>query len=498
MYSIGLDLGSSSVKAAIIDVDTLEVKASVKYPEHEMAISSPIKDWAEQDPEQWWDSVVTAIRRAIHDADIDVRSIRSIGVAYQMHGLVCIDREGKVLRPSIIWCDSRAIQDGITIEGKMPSAVVTSKLYNHVGNFTAAKLHWVKENEPHIFAQIDTVMLPGDYIAYRMSGHRATTYSGLSEGIWYDFETKDLSQDMLVAVGVRSEIMPEIGHSFDVLGRTDEAFQVLTGIASGTPISYRAGDQPNNAFALGVVRDGEIAATGGTSGVVYAVSDKIRFDPLARINSFVHVTDSQQDMAIGNLLCINGTGIMYNWVRSNFFPDHSYDQLEKIAAQVPIGSGGVSILPFGNGAERMLINKVFDASIHGLDFNRHTKEHLLRATLEGIAFGFVWGMEAMINIGLDLGHIKAGNDNLFQSSVFSRTLSSLTQSRIEICHTTGAIGAARGAAYGAGLIPSLDKAISGIETVATIEPDVDREPYIHAYNRWRELTTDQLTKLSAS
>jgi xylulokinase len=486
MYSLGLDVGSSSVKAAIVEIATSKTVASVKYPDQEMKISSPQSGWAEQNAEDWWEYVLQAIKRAISEGEIDAKDIKSIGISYQMHGLVCVNKSQEVVRPSIIWCDSRAIASGEAILAKLDESVVNHNLFNKPGNFTAAKLQWVKENEPVIYNSIDKIMLPGDFVAMKMSGDIKSTFSGMSEGIFFDFKNHCISKEILQAAGFDSGLLPECGDSFDVLSTTNQSFNKLTGIASGTPISYRAGDQPNNAFSLGVLKDGEAAATGGTSGVVYSVSKAVNFDSQSRVNSFAHVTHTKDNSSIGTLLCINGTGILYNWIRSNNFGNIPYSELEEIASSVAIGSDGLSILPFGNGAERMLNNKIVGASMHGIDFNRHDKSHIVRASLEAIAFAFIYGMEAMKELKIDVSKIRAGNDNLFQSKVFSQTLSTLSGAEITICESTGALGAAKGSAYGAGLYKSIDEAIQGINEIGKVVPNNNSEPYQTAYEQWKK------------
>jgi xylulokinase len=491
MYSLGLDIGSSSIKAAIIDVDSCKVVASVKYPENEMKIDSPQKNWAEQSPEDWWSYTLQAIQLALSTSGIEPSEIKSIGISYQMHGLVAVDQDGNTVRPSIIWCDSRAIESGEALASKMNTEVFTNHLFNKPGNFTASKLYWVKQNEPTVFEKIDKIMLPGDYIAFKMSGEITSTYSGMSEGMFFDFKNHELSKDILNAGGFENSIFPRCGDCFEHMCSTNGIFESATGIKNGTPITYRAGDQPNNAFSLGVLNDGEAAATGGTSGVVYAVSKDVKYDGLARVNSFAHVNHTTSNSSIGTLLCINGTGILYNWIRSNNFEGMSYSELEKIASSCSIGADGLCYMPFGNGAERMLNNRVLGASIHFIDLNRHSKSHLVRAGLEGIAFAFIYGMEAMKDLGIDVSKIRAGNDNLFQSSVFAHTLATVSGTTINIYETTGAIGAAKGAAYGAGLYTSLVDTTEHLTLINTIEPQANKYKYMDTYHRWK----DQLLKL---
>jgi xylulokinase len=492
MVSIGIDLGSSSVKVSIVDTDTLQVLSSVKYPETEMRIESPKPGWAEQNPMIWWDHVCIAICNAISAAQIEATNVKSIGISYQMHGLVIVDKNGDPIRPSIIWCDSRAVQTGEVLTDSIGLENVKHNLLNNFGNFTASKLFWVKLHERHHFDQIHKVMLPGDFIAYKMSGDYTSTYTGMSEGIFYDFKNDNIFDKIFEVLDIDRDKFPTLGGSFDVLTATNAAFESITGIKSGTPISYRAGDQPNNALSLGVLNKGEAAGTGGTSGVIYAVSGDVKYDNLSRVNTFAHVNHSKSDPHLGTLLCINGTGILYNWVKTNFFANKTYEQCEQIAQSVAQGSDGVCFYPFGNGAERMFSNKLLHSSMHGIDFNRHTKDHILRAGLEGIAFSFVYGLEILRELGIELNYLKVGNDNLFQSQVFSQTLADVGKLNIDVIETTGAIGAAIGSAYGAGLIDSLENGFKNLKTVKKIEPTGNQNFSLEVYQKWKSILINQI------
>lgn len=486
MYSIGLDIGSSSIKAAIVDIATGHALSSVKCPSNEMKIISPHPLWAEQHADDWWAYVIESIKLSISQSGIEASKIKAIGISYQMHGLVCVDKNGMSLRPSIIWCDSRAIEMGDLLEQNLDQEVIEKKLYNNPGNFTAAKLLWVKTHEPQIYEKIYKIMLPGDYIAYKMSGAFTTTFTGLSEGIFYDFEEHELAQDVLNAGGFDKDIFPIAGGSFESLCESNMDFENITGIKAGTPISYRAGDQPNNAFSLGVINDGETAATGGTSGVIYNVSSEVMYDPRSRVNSFAHINHEKHNPKIGSLLCINGTGIALSWLRNNFFNQSSYEDLDQMASSVNVGSDGLIHFSFGNGAERMLGNIVKGASFQNMDYNRHSSKHMVRATLEGIAFAFNYGIEVMKELNMNFVNLKVGNDNLFQSKIFSQTLANITGNVILIYETTGAIGAAKGAALGAGYYHNINEAISNIQKVKSIEPIVKNEVYVNAYKLWKK------------
>lgn len=484
-YFLGLDLGSSSVKCAIVDEHGNTV-GNGKFPEKEMVIDAPKAGWAEQNPDDWWNYVLEAIKLALVDAPaVKAQNIKSIGISYQMHGLVVVDDQGKPLRPSIIWCDSRAVEVGNETFDAMGRQFCLDHCLNSPANFTASKLKWVKDNEPEIYNKIHKAMLPGDFIAYKMSGKITTSVSGLSEGIFWDFKTDSVSVDLLNTMGISPDLLAPPSNSFEASSLTNELFAELTGIQPGTPISYRAGDQPNNALALAVLEDGEAAGTGGTSGVVYAVSKSVVPDAQSRVNCFAHVNHTSEDPHIGTLLCINGTGILYNWLRTNFYADRAYPELEKIASEVTKGAEGVRVYSFGNGAERMLGNANPGATIKGLDFNRHTRKHILRAGLEGIAFAFAYGLEVMKEMGIEVRKMKVGDDNLFQSKVFGQTLADVAGVEIEVYHTNGAAGAAKGSAFGAGYFSNLREAVSNIHQVNEYSPSIDAE-LVEIYKDWKK------------
>lgn len=488
MYVIGYDIGSSSIKAALVDVSTGQAVGIAQHPETEMSIRAPHPGWAEQEPESWWDHVCQVTRKLLGQTGTDPSAIRAVGIAYQMHGLVLVDKNRRVLRPSIIWCDSRAVEIGREALQSIGEQRALQCLLNSPGNFTASKLAWVKRNEPQIFEQADKMMLPGDYIALRLSGELATTISGLSEGILWDFKELDVARLVLDQYGLDRGMLPQILPTFSVQGEVTREAAAATGLPAGIPIAYRAGDQPNNALALNVLEPGEVAATGGTSGVVYAVTDQPLFDARSRVNGFAHVNYTPEAPRIGVLMCINGAGIQYSWLKHQVMPGGiSYNDMEKMAETIPVGAEGLTILPFGNGAERILDNHDPGAQICGLNFNRHGRAHLVRAALEGIAFAFVYGMGIMKDMGLEANVMRVGNDNLFQSGTFAGTVATLTGSRIEILETTGAVGAARGAGLGAGIYASAAEAFREVRLGGIIEPVAGDAAYQEAYERWGEV-----------
>jgi len=486
MYSLGFDIGSSSVKVALLDVETGQAINSAFYPKEEMAISTPMTEWAEQNPSDWWANLKLALADVLKACNVDKKDIKSIGISYQMHGLVTVDKNGKVLRPAIIWCDSRAIQYGNKAFDEIGQEHCLSHMLNSPGNFTASKLKWIKENEPEVFAQVDKIMLPGDYIAYKLTGDIVTTKGGLSEGIFWDFKTQSVSKELLENYGFSESVIPTIKETFEIQGLLSEATANELKLEAGTTISYRAGDQPNNALSLNVLNPGEVAATAGTSGVVYGVSDQLKYDPASRVNTFAHVNHTNIDNRLGVLLCINGTGILNSWLRKNIAADLDYVQMNNEAMAVQPGSDGLLIYPFGNGAERVLKNENPGATVKNLNFNHHSRGHMLRAAQEGIAFSFKYGMEVMEQTGIETKVIRAGKANMFLSPVFRQTLADISGSTIELYETDGALGAARGAAYGAGLYSSLEEAFASLEKVEVIKPIAENTKKLQiAYQNWK-------------
>jgi xylulokinase len=486
MLLLGYDIGSSSVKASIMDAETTSVVASAFQPKQEMLINAPETGWAEQDPETWWENLKLATSDALNQSGIDPDQIGAIGISYQMHGLVIVDKDYNVLRPSIIWCDSRAVEIGDKAFDEIGNQRCLGSLLNSPGNFTASKLRWVRENEPAIYEKIHKIMLPGDYIAFRMTGMALTTVSGLSEGIFWNFEENQLGDFLLDHYRISKDLIPDIVPTFSEQGRLEPAVAAELGLKSGIPVTYRAGDQPNNAFSLNVLNPGEIAATAGTSGVVYGVSDEITYDPESRVNTFAHVNHEKNRPRLGVLLCINGTGILYSWLKRYLGPGGiEYDQLNKLAGDIPAGAKGLTILPFGNGAERLLNNKDLGCTIANLNFNIHSNAHVIRAAQEGVVFAFHYGMEIMKNTGIQPAVIRAGHANMFLSPVFRESLAALTGAVIELYDTDGAQGAAIGAGVGCGHYPGFKSAFSNLKKIDVVEPDqVLSGPYQEAYQTW--------------
>lgn len=488
MSLLGCDIGSSSVKVSIVDEETGRAIGSGFYPKEEAPIKALRPGWAEQNPDDWWSYLKMALKEALHNSGIKGDEIRAIGISYQMHGLVVVDKKKEVLRPSLIWCDSRAVPYGEHAFRNIGEKKCLSHLLNSPGNFTASKLAWMKEYEPELFRSIYKIMLPGDFIAMKLTGDIVTTVSGLSEGIFWDFKENTLSDDLMKYYGFPSDLIADIRPTFGLQGELLGSVAAELGLKKGTPVTYRAGDQPNNALSLNVLNPGEIAATAGTSGVVYGVNGKVNYDTLSRVNTFAHVNHTADRARLGVLLCINGVGVLNSWVKRNVAPEGiTYNELNDLAASVPIGSEGLSILPFGNGAERMLQNRDVGCSVHGLNFNIHTKAHMARAAQEGIVFSFKYGMDIMNEMGIDIQVIRAGNVNLFLSQVFRDALAGVTGTVIELYDTNGASGAAKGAGIGAGIYRTTEEAFASLKKMNVIEPDgLKADKYCGAFDIWKE------------
>ena len=486
---LGLDIGSSSIKASLVAVDSGQTLASSQSPAEEMPMIARQAGWAEQDPEMWWQHTVLATRSAIKSANLSADRVRAIGISYQMHGLVLVDSSGKVLRPSIIWCDSRAVETGDKAMRDLGEQYCLEHLLNSPGNFTASKLKWVKDNEPEVFSRIHKLMLPGDYIAMRLTGEITTTDTGLSEGIFWDYQRGSISETILQYYGFDRSAIPDVRPVFSVHGEMQKPAANELGLNPGVKVSYRAGDQPNNAFSLNVLNPGETAATAGTSGVIYSVTESKAFDPASRVNTFIHVNNSVSKPSNGVLLCINGTGILNSWLRRNTKTNsdpYDYEAMNKLAAGVAIGAADLSILPFGNGAERILGNRTINCSFEGLDFNRHTQAHIFRAAQEGIVFSLRYGFDILQGMGLRTNVIRAGNANMFLSPLFREAFVNTTGARLELFDTDGAKGAALGAGVGAGFYKNFNECFRGLHILRHEEAASDKaEQYLQAYDNWK-------------
>lgn len=492
-YLLGFDVGSSSVKASLVNADTGKCVATAFYPEKEAPIMAVKAGWAEQDPQMWWDNAKLSLKKIMADAQVKGEDIKAIGISYQMHGLVCVDKNLQALRPSIIWCDSRAVPYGERAFRDLGAEQCLGHLLNSPGNFTAAKLAWVKENEPDIYEKIYKVMLPGDYIAMRLSGVANTTVSGLSEGMLWDFKNNRVADFLTKYYGFDESIISDIVPTFSIQSEVSAEAAAETGLKAGTPITYRAGDQPNNALSLNVFNPGEIASTAGTSGVVYGVLGNVNYDKKSRVNTFTHVNHTEEQTRLGVLLCINGTGILNAWVHRNITPEVGYAEMNDLAATVPIGSEGVTVIPFGNGAERVLENKEIGCSFNGVNFNKHNRAHLVRAAQEGIVFSFCYGMEIMQQMGMDIHKIHAGKANMFLSPLFRDTLAGVSGATIELYDTDGSVGAAKGAGIGAGIYKDNNEAFASLDKLQVIEPDeAHRAEYLAAYARWKDILKNNI------
>src|SRR5665213_2951531 len=491
MLLLGIDIGTSFIKATVVDATTQQVVASAQCPETENPITSLQSGWAEQSPEMWWEQALQAIEKLTNSKKFSTKDISAIGISYQMHGLVLVDKSQKVLRDSIIWCDSRAVEIGEEVFNKIGKENCSSCLLNSPGNFTASKLGWVKKNEPEIFKQVDKLMLPGDFIAMKLTGKITTTSSALSEGIFWDFKKDEISRDVMNNFGFENSLIPDVHPLFSSHGKVLPQIAQQLGLNENVSVTYKAGDQPNNALSLNVLQPGEVAANAGTSGVIYAVTDKLFSDKFSRVNSFVHVNHTNDKKRIGVLLCINGAAIMYSWVKKVCGENLSYKEMDQQAAKIKPGSDGLFILPFGNGAERMLQDKMINAHIQNIDLNKHTKAHIFRAVQEGIAFSFRYGLDIMRENDLHPTIIRAGKANLFLSDVFIQSFVNATGVAVELYENDGSVGAALGAGIGAGIYTDYKEAYTQFKPLGKFEP-TNVELYDGLYKEWKKLLDVQL------
>ena len=485
MLLCGIDVGTSSIKLSVVEASTKKIIHTCSFPETENEIISTSPGFAEQDPEHWWYCVRQVIKMANATSKYNPLDISAIGISYQMHGLVILDKDKQVLRPSIIWCDSRAASIGDRAFEALGKEKILKDLLNSPGNFTASKLAWVKNNEPQIYEQIKHVLLPGDFISYKFTDELTTTISALSEGIFWDFNKNEISKDLLNYYGFDVSLFPEIKQVFENHGQISSTMASELGLSTNLQITYKAGDQPNNALSLGVVEPGEIATTAGTSGVIYGVSSELKYDPNCRVNSFAHVNYTKDLRRIGVLMCINGTGILNRWVKENFFPTNSYADLNNYANQSEIGSKDLLCFPYGNGAERIFNNKIIGGSFRNLDFNRHQKNEISRSVQEGIAFSMVYGLELLNSSGIVPQKIKAGYANMYLSSIFSSTIVNASNVPIQLLESDGAYGAALGAGIGSLYYKSVHEGINSIKLLSEILPDQNKNKTLYFYEKWK-------------
>jgi len=492
MLLLGIDIGTSSVKVSVVDADSQQCIVSTSYPETESEIISKQAGWAEQSPSMWWEHTQQAILKANATKKYHSAEIGAIGISYQMHGLVTLDKKGNVLIDSFISFVSRSVEIGNKSFDEIGPSTCLQHLLNSPGNFTASKLAWVKQNEPELYEKIDKIMLPGDYIALQFTGTATTSISSLSEGVFWDFVKNELSEDVFNYFGFSKSIIPEIKDVFSEHGKLSAPIASTLSLTAGIPVTYKAGDQPNNALSLNVLEAGEVAATAGTSGVIYGVSDQLTFDPQSRINTFAHVNHTKNQKRLGVLLCINGTGILNRWMK-NATGNPTYQQMNEAAQKIAVGSNGLFILPFGNGTERMLENKIAGEHVNNLDLNIHTNAHLYRASQEGITFAFRYGLDIMKENKMNPSIIRAGRANMFLSDVFTNSFVNTLNIPVDLYNCDGSVGAAIGAGIGAKVYSTAKEAFVHTKPLATIEPDASAKQYDELYEQWKVLLEKSLS-----
>lgn len=325
---------------------------------------------------------------------------------------------------------------------------------------------------------------PGDYIAMKLTGEITTSISALSEGIFWDFKKGEISKDVMNYFGFENDIIPEVRDVFTAHGCLQKKVADDLKLKAGIPVTYKAGDQPNNALSLNVLNPGEVATTAGTSGVIYAVTDSLFHDSKSRVNTFAHVNHTPDKQRLGVLLCINGTGIMTRWTKDIMGKGKTYKEMNEEAATIDVGSNGLLCFPFGNGAERMLENKLLNAHFNNIELNTHTAAHMYRAVGDGIAFAFRYGLDIMRENGLQPSIVKAGKANMFLNEVFAQAFVNATGLALELYQTDGSTGAALGAGIGVGAYSKPAEAFANMKSLNTIEPGRDMDRYDEIYEQW--------------
>lgn len=436
MAFLGIDVGTSSVKVSIVGEDGVILASATAPASSERAINSPNPNWAEQNPEDWWEDAQQAILNLPLEARLQVEAI---GIAYQMHGLVLVDSQFQPVRPSIIWCDGRNIQESQILAESLGLDALENRLLNKPGTLTLAKLAWVAEHEPETLAKAHTFGLPGDFIAYKLTGEWSTTKSGYSEMVGWDFGASIPFEEGFRKAGWKLPL-PEARPNLEEGAPIQKVIAEKLGLPPSARVTYRAGDQPNNAFGLGVLQQGETAISAGTSGVLYGIGDS---SPGLHegINRFLHVNSQ-----IGVLMCLNGVGSALAFARRTWFQNQSYEALSELASQAN-PENCPYFFPFGNGAERILSERAFSGFTE-LDFNRHNLPELARSVFEGIAFAYRLGSEKMEKAGCLSKVVNGTESGLLKSSFFAQLLANELQVELILSEGDGSTAAARGAALG--------------------------------------------------
>ncbi len=481
-FVIGIDTSTTATKAVLVGEDG--VVAAVGMAEYGYDVPHP--RWTEQDPECWWDGTVTAIRSALSQAGVAGSAVAAVGMAGQMHGLVLLDKAGSVLRPAILWNDQRTADACDEIR----QAVGIERLIAVTGNdalpgFTAPKLVWVRDHEPDVWSRIRHVLLPKDYVRLRLTGIHALDKADGSGTLLFDLARRDWSDEILADLRLDPSWMPRTFEGPEITGEVTAAAAAATGLRAGTPVVAGGGDQAANAVGVGAVEPGVVALSLGTSGVVFAATDRPIRDPVGQVHAFCHAVPERWHLMT---VMLSAAGSL-RWYRDTLAPGLGFDELVAEAAAIPAGAEGLLFLPYLTGERSPHPDPLARGAFVGLTVT-HDRRHLTRAVLEGVAFGLRDGLDQMISIGIPVpSQIRASGGGT-RSSLWRQILADVLDADVATVRTTegAAFGAGLLAAVGAGWFESIDGAVAGfVEATLAASPGRDASAYAEAHDLYRGL-----------
>lgn len=479
-HYIGLDISTTATKALLMDADG----SVISIGRSEYGYDTPRPLWAEQAPNLWWQATIEAIKQSLADSGIGGGDVAGVGLTGQMHGLVLLDDAGKVLRPSILWNDQRT---GVETD-EIRERIGKSHLIEVTGNdaltgFTAPKILWVKNNEPETYSKIAQVLLPKDYVRYRLTGEFATDKAGASGTLLMDLAARDWSLEVLDALDIPPDWLPATHEGPDTTGVLTEEAARATGLLRGTPVMAGGGDQAANGVGVGAVSPGVVAVSVGTSGVVFAAADRPIVEPEGRLHAFCHAVPDTWHL-MGVMLSAAGS---YRWFRDTVAPERDFSALDDEAVAVSPGANGLVFLPYLTGERTPYPDPMARGAFVGLTI-RHERGHLARAVMEGVAFGLRDSVELMAK-EIDLGEARVSGGGA-GSDVWVRIITDVLDHPVRVVTTaeSAAHGAAILAATGDGAFVSVaEGSAAAVDVGEPIEPTDDARVYEEAYAIYREL-----------
>lgn len=502
-YLMGIDIGTTSARAIIIDEEGKLLGAGV----YEYPLYHPQPLWAEQDPQDWWEGTKKSIGKALKEADVKPQEIGGIGLSGQMHGLVLLDENYEVLRRSILWCDQRTVKQCEYIMRKSRQTLVKSTCNPALTGFTLPKVIWVRQEEPKIYDKIHKMLLPKDYIRFKLTGEFATEVSDASGTLMLDVKKRKWSEDVLSAFGINKEALPVVYESVQITGKITPEAARETGLKEGIPVVGGGGDQAAGGVGNGVVREGLLSSTIGTSGVVFASLNDVKTDPLLRTHTFCHAVPGKWHI-MGVMLSAGGS---LKWFRDNLGMEElnvskitgqdPYEILTMEASRVEPGSEGLIFLPYLMGERTPYPDPYAKGVFFGLT-PRHTKAHLVRAVMEGVAFGLRDSLEIIKRLGTKIEEIRASGGGA-RSELWRQIQADINNTQmVTINMSEGpAFGVALLAGVGTGVYKSVEEACeSTIHITGTTEPikeNVKRyEEYYKIYRSLYHKLKDEFVNIS--